>query len=169
MKINPRIAVAAVVATGAIVGGGIAAFTAMSPGHPAGTVEAAPINAGDGQKAFRAIVFGQGNYAKALGEKTDTASFYASGYASHNTAASVAAADRIVDDIASSDPRYFTNFDQQVRSGNPFTVATAIGGISERLRHSGVVSARDDAEPPGWYSNFHINQKRLRQYQCRCK
>lgn len=143
-------------AAAGIVTAGAIADLSISTAHSAAVTIASPVN-GNGQ-IFRAIVFGQGQYAKMLGARPSLAPFYSAEYAQHNSVVDIDAADKVVHVIAAKDPQYFANFERKIRSGNPFVVADAVDGISDQLHRSGVISDVDASVQPSVYMNFHVNQ-----------
>lgn len=111
------------------------------------------------QDVFRAVVFAQGDLAKQLADQPSLRNFYGVNYAANNGAEQLAAADEVMMRISAADPRYFTRFNGAVRSGDPYAVSDALGGVQLELQKAGftlgdVVPA---AGAPSIQTNFHIN------------
>ncbi|TSE01604.1 hypothetical protein FOS14_03475 [Skermania sp. ID1734] len=112
----------------------------------------------DGEKIFRALAFGQGDMAYALGAEP-ILSTYRTTYSLNNRPDRKALADRVIHDIDTADSNFFATFSIQMRSGDPFKVGTAIDRAeSTAVSH---LAAQPIPTPPvtpqGIYINFQTN------------
>jgi len=120
------------------------------------------------QELFRAVVFGQGELAKELGNRPVLSDFYTAGYVDNNGPEQIAAANQVVESIAAKDPGFFAGFAQALRSGSPYIVSDAVAGVEPELQRIGLrvdtptvpgpaASVRTAPRPKSVNINYHIN------------
>ena len=160
-----RSRVVAAAAASALAAGGLAAAIHFQARPDA----VSPYGGASGQQLFLAVVFGQGELAKELGNRAVLADFYKAGYVDNNGPQQIAAANQVVESIAAKDPGYFAGFARAVRSGSPYVVSDAVAGVEQEFQKVGLqvdtptvpgpaAATRPAAPRPRSINiNYHIN------------
>jgi SdpC family antimicrobial peptide len=138
-----KLTAGAIVASALAIGGGML----LVSHEDIGTVQVRSVAMNEkltGGEFFQAIVFGQGDLARKIGENPSESGFYAAEYSAHNLPRNMRTAGDIVRDISARDPGYFSNFADKIQSGNPYWVAAVIDSVGQALRAGGALMGDAD-------------------------
>jgi len=110
------------------------------------SVETTSPPAEDGRTTFRGLFFGQGPVAHDLVGNKDFA-ILADNIAANSTPEAFEAADHILDVIATDNPGFFEEFNEDARSGQPHRLATALKDGGTKLIDAGATVTETDVSP----------------------